>query len=60
MGKKLKAALKRAAMTQAELAQHAGVSKQMMSFIVQGLRTPSATTLKRMSEALGCTMEDLL
>ena len=59
MGEKLKAARKAAGMTQAELAEKAGVLQKDVSRWENGLE-PRALTLKRLAQALGCSMDDLV
>lgn len=45
--------------TNAELATVVGVSKASMSYYRQGLRMPSAGTLGRIANYLGCKMDDI-
>lgn len=59
MGEKLKAARKAAGMTQAELAEKAGVLQKDVSRWENGLE-PRALTLKKLAQALGCSMDDLV
>lgn len=42
------------------LAQRAGLSRQMVSYVEQGARTPTIETLLRMTAALGVALEDLI
>ena len=45
---------------QKELAEAVGISEQMVSYIIRGLREPSITVLSRIAKALGCTTAELL
>jgi transcriptional regulator with XRE-family HTH domain len=42
------------------LAQQAGLSRQMISFVEHEERNPSLDTLLRMAEVLGVELEDLI
>lgn len=59
MGEKLKAARQRAGMTQAQLAEAIGVKQKDVSRWEAG-REPGVLTVKKMAQALGCSMEDLV
>ena len=43
-----------------ELARTVGVSKPMMSYILNGLREPNVVTLVRIAKVLGCTVDELI
>ena len=47
-------------MTQKELAKKAGVSYSVLSGYMRGLHDPSATRLKKIARALGCSVDELL
>ncbi len=57
---KIKLLLEEKGVSQAELAESVGVSQAMISYIVKGLKTPSVTLLKRISEYFGVTMDELV
>lgn len=59
MGEKLKAARKAAGLSQAELAERVGCSQHHISRWEDGTE-PKARTLKKLAQALGCNMEDLV
>lgn len=59
MGEKLKAARLAAGMTQAQLAAAMGCTQKDISRWEAGLE-PRALTLKKMAQALGCKMDDLI
>ena len=44
-------------MTQEKLAEHAGVTTQFIGFIEIGIKKPSFTTLFRIAESLGTTID---
>lgn len=56
----IQAVRKAAGMTQAQLADKIGCSQEHISRWETGAVTPSADTLKQISEALGCSMDDLV
>ena len=60
MGEKLKAARKAAGMSQAELAEKIGCFQKDISRWESGLHEPGALTLKKMAQALGCSMDELV
>ena len=43
-----------------DMAERVGISGQMMSFIIRGLREPNVTTLARIAHELGVTVDDLI
>ena len=49
-----------AGMTQAQLAQAIGVKPQQVGNWERGLRNPKIDALKRMADALGCDLSDLM
>lgn len=60
MGEKLKAARKAAGLSQADLAEKVGCHQKDISRWESGLHEPGALTLKKMAQALGCSMDDLV
>lgn len=60
MGEKLKLARKAAGLTQQELAEELGCNQKDVSRWESGLHEPSALTLKRMAQVLGCKMEEII
>lgn len=60
MGEKLKAARTAAGMTQAQLANALGCRVKDVSRWENGHVEPGALTLKKMAQALGCSMDDLV
>lgn len=46
--------------TQAELADVAGVSEAGMSYFVRGVKQPSLAVAKRIADKLGVTVDELL
>ena len=60
MGEKLKAARIAAGMTQQQLAEAAGLTQKDVSRYESGKHEPGALTLKRMAQALGCSMDYLV
>lgn len=59
-GELIKAKRKNAGLTQRELGERLGVSYQTVAQWENDLRNPKPETLKRISDALGCTIRDLL
>lgn len=57
---KLHALLKEKGITQADMSREVGVTQAMMSYILNGFKTPSVSVLQRMAARLGVTMEELL
>lgn len=60
MNKKLKELMEKKNVTQAELAEIAGVSQPFMSYLIKGYKTPSVPVLKRIADYFGVTMESLI
>jgi len=56
----LLAARTEARMTQEELSQKSGFSRAQIANLENGRGSPSWDGLKRLSEALGCSMKDLV
>lgn len=59
MGEKLREARQRAGMTQAQLAEAIGCKQKDVSRWEAG-REPSVLTVKKMAQALGCSMDALV
>ena len=57
---KLKEARKSAGITQVELSRKTGMSQQDISSIERGDRDPTATTLRKLADALGCKIDDIV
>lgn len=47
-------------MTQAYLAERAGISQAMLCQIERGTRNPSLQVGREIADAVGCTLDDLL
>ena len=60
MGEKLRAARQRAGMTQAQLAEAIGCKQKDVSRWEAGQIEPGVLTVKKMAQALGCSMDDLV
>lgn len=60
MGEKLREARKAAGLSQVELAEKVGCHQKDISRWESGLHEPGALTLKKMAQALGCSMDDLV
>ena len=60
MGEKLREARQRAGMTQAQLAEAIGCKQKDVSRWEAGQIEPGVLTVKKMAQALGCSMEDLV
>lgn len=54
---KLKEARKAAGLTQVELSRKTGLSQQDISSIERGDREPTASTLRKLADALGCKID---
>ena len=52
--------IKNSSITQAELADVAGVSEAGMSYFVRGVKQPSLAVAKRIADRLGVTVDELL
>lgn len=60
MGEKLKQARQAAGLTQVQLAERIGCLQKDVSRWEAGLHEPGALTLKKMAQALGCSMDNLV
>ena len=60
MGEKLRAAREAAGLTQVELAEKVGVTQRDISNWERCKREPGVLTVKKMAQALGCSMDDLV
>jgi transcriptional regulator with XRE-family HTH domain len=60
VGEKLRAARQAAGMTQAQLAEAIGCKQKDVSRWEAGLIEPGVLTVKKMAQALGCSMDDLV
>lgn len=60
MNEKIKAAMEKNNVTQAELAENIGVSQAFVSYMLGGYKTPSVAILKSIADYLGVTMDELV
>ena len=60
MGEKLRAARQAAGLTQVELAEKVGCTQKDICRWETCVREPMASTLKKLAQALGCSMDDLV
>ena len=60
MGEKLRAARLAAGMTQGQLAEKVGCHQKDISRWENGQREPVASTLKKLAQALECSMDELV
>lgn len=60
LGANLRRARRSAGLTQAELAQRAGLGQPAISLIEAGQANPTVQTLQQLADALGCSLADLL
>ena len=60
MLKNLRAIRKAQSMTQKELAERAMVNRINISQYESGIRNPNLTTVQKLADVLGCTIEELL
>lgn len=60
MGEKLRAARQAAGVTQVQLADAIGCRQKDIARWEAGLVEPGALTVKKMAQALGCSMDDLV
>lgn len=60
MGEKLRAAREAAGLTQVELAEKVGVTQRDISNWERCKREPGVLIVKKMAQALGCKMDDLV
>lgn len=59
-GKKIKELIERLAIDQKEFADRVGITPGMMSYIINGLKTPSVPVLNQIAKKLGVTMDELM
>lgn len=57
--KNLTEMLKEAGMTQAELAEEAGLSYASVNYYIRGVKLPGARAIVNIAHVLGCTIDDL-
>lgn len=57
---KLKELMESKSITQAEMADVAGVTEASMSYFVRGVKQPSLAVAKRIADKLGVTVDELL
>lgn len=60
IAKNIQTALEQSELSQAELAQRAGISKSHISYILRGKREPTVKMMKKISSALNCPLAELL
>lgn len=60
LGANVRTARQRTGLTQAELAQRAGLGQPAISLIEAGQANPTVQTLQQVADALGCPLADLL
>lgn len=60
IGENIRREIKKKRITQYELAEICGVTPALMSYVLNGLRSPSLDMMMRISKQLGCTIDDLL
>jgi transcriptional regulator with XRE-family HTH domain len=60
LGANVRRVRQRAGLTQAELAQRAGLAQPAISLIEAGQANPTVQTLQLLADALGCALADLL
>lgn len=60
MGEKLRAAREAAGMTQTQLAEKVNVQQRDISKWENGHREPGVLIVKKMAQALGCSMDELI
>ena len=59
-GQEIARRMVRADIDQKRMADLAGCSESMMSYVVRGMREPSVSMLALIADALGCKVDDLL
>lgn len=59
-GEKLRYLMDQKGIQGQELAASVGISKSMMSYIIQELRDTTVTVLVRITKVLGCTADELI
>jgi len=60
LGANVRRVRQRAGLTQADLAQRAGLAQPAISLIEAGQANPTVQTLQQLADALGCPLADLL
>lgn len=60
IGKNIKRIRENYDISQQELAKRTDITSSMMSYIEKGEKIPSVAVLKRISEVLHCTMDELV
>jgi transcriptional regulator with XRE-family HTH domain len=60
LGANLRRARQRTGLTQAELAQRAGLAQPAISLIEAGQANPTVQTIQQLANALGCPLAELL
>lgn len=58
-GKKIKELRSKTGMGQAELARRAGLSQAAISHFEKGIHSPSPETVRKLTEVLGCSEEEI-
>lgn len=58
--KKIESIMRDKGIMQKEIAEAVGISEQMVSYIIRGLREPSLAVLSRIAKVLGCTTAELI
>ena len=56
----IKVIRKKIGLSQAELAQRVGVTRESISRYEDGSRTPSLQVFQKLASALGCTLDELV
>lgn len=59
-GAKIKKLMNERRISNREMAQTAGLSESMMTYVTQELREPNVTALARIAKKLGCTVDELI
>lgn len=59
IGERIRTNRKQQCLTQEVLADKAGIDRSHMGFIEQGRRHPTVTTLQKIADALGISLEEL-
>lgn len=59
-GAKIKTLMNERGISNREMAQTAGLSEAMMTYVTQELREPNVTALARIAKKLDCTVDELI
>ena len=59
-GAKIEKLMNERGISNKEMAQTAGLSESMMTYVRQELREPNVTALARIAEKLNCTVDELI